>query len=45
MINKKIFTVKNEEDNYKFENLNIECFSNNLYTNIFIIFFFFYIII
>ncbi len=44
-INKKIFTVKNEEDNYKFENLNIECFSNNLYTNIFIIFFFFYIII
>ena len=30
VINRKIFTIKNEEDNYKFENLNIECFSHNL---------------
>ncbi len=39
-IEKKIFTIKNEEDVYKFENLKIECFSNILFSNIYIIFIF-----
>ena len=44
-INRKIFKIKTEEDIYKFENLNIECFSNNLYFYIYNIIPFFLLIL
>ena len=39
-IEKKIFTIKNEEDVYKLDNLIIECFSNKLFLHIYNIFIF-----
>ena len=44
-INTKIFNVKTEEDNYKLENLNIECFSYKLFINIINIFIVFILLI
>ena len=44
-INKKIFNIKNEEDIYKLENLNIECFSNSLFSHILNIFIFYLLIL
>ena len=44
-INTKIFNVKNEEDTYKLENLEIECFSNILFLNIINIFIAFLLLI